>query len=397
MLNKNRALRDGRYPLVFQLIHRRRKKLIYTPYKLSEEEFCDNTGRVKYRSARTNTRKQVQEMNLFLHGKREEIDALLVRMEMSQPGFAIEDFMKAYDRYQSDNYLFTFAERLVADLRNAGRHGTAAAYQSTLRSFGEFAGGDKLRFTELDHKFVREYQQFLIIRGVASNTVCFYLRNLRSLYNLAAGEGVEVPVSYPFQNIPIRIGKTVKRALSRENLSRIARYDLTDAPDLTLARDLFMFSYYTRGMSFVDIVCLKKKNISEGVISYSRSKTHQHLQIAVTEPLQQLIDRYGNDSEYVFPLMASGIGETGYARYRSALGHINRRLKKLGTRLGISIPLTTYVARHSWATVAKEIGAPVAVISEGLGHTTEKTTQIYLRSFDRAVIDRVNEEVSRLL
>lgn len=395
MLNKSRALHDGRYPLVFQIIHRRRKKLIYTPYKLFDEEFDADASSVRFAAA-GHSRREVREMNDYLKVKRQEIAELLGQMEQTRPGFTVDDLVQSYHCRQDESYLFTYAGRHIATLEQGARHGTAAAYRSTVRSLGEFTDGVDVRFTEIDPHFVRSYRQFLIGRGVSANTVCFYLRNLRSLYNQASADGIPVGPFYPFRSVPIRIAKTAKRALSRESLQRIARFDLSESPDLELARDLFLFSYYTRGMSFVDIVHLCKRNISGGTISYFRSKTKQHLQITVTEPLARLIAKYANDSEYVFPLLASCGGEGTYGKYRSALGFINRRLKTIGQLLRLGMPLTTYVARHSWATAAKELGTPVSVISEGLGHTTEKTTQIYLRSFDHTVIDRVNEEVSRL-
>lgn len=398
MLNKSRALHDGRYPLVFQIIHRRRKKLIYTAYKLYEEEFDDSLSVVRSVPSGSCSRREAKEINAALKEKRREIAELLERMEATHPGFTADDFMQNYRCLQDGNYLFTYAGRQIAALEQGGRHGTAAAYRSTVRSLGEFTGGADLRFGEIDGQFVRSYRQFLYTRGVSANTVCFYLRNFRSLYNRAAADGVDVGHSNPFRAVPIRIGKTVKRALSRDNLRRIARLDLSDSPDLALARDIFLFSYYTRGMSFVDIAHLRKRNITDGVIAYYRSKTKQYLQVTVTEPLRELIGRYVGEGEYIFPLLAAAEGEQGesYGHYRSALGFINRRLKKIGQMLRITIPLTTYVARHSWATAAKELGTPVSVISEGLGHTTEKTTRIYLKSFDHSVIDRVNEEVSRL-
>lgn len=396
MLNKSRVLHDGRYPLVFQIIHRRRKKLIYTPYKLFDEEFDVDASSVRFMTASGHSRREVREMNESLKAKRQEIAGLLGQMEQTRPEFTIDDLVQSYHCRQDESYLFTYAGHHIAALEQGDRHGTAAAYRSTIRSLGEFMNGVDVRFTEIDPPFVRSYRQFLISRGVSANTVCFYLRNLRSLYNQASADGIEVGPFYPFRSVPIRIAKTAKRALSRESLQRIARFDLSASPDLELARDLFLFSYYTRGMSFVDIAHLRKRNIAGGIISYFRSKTKQHLQITVTEPLARLIAKYASDSEYVFPLLATCDSAEAYGKYRSALGFINRRLKKIGQMLRLGTPLTTYVARHSWATAAKELGTPVSVISEGLGHTTEKTTQIYLRSFDHTVIDRVNEEVSRL-
>lgn len=154
---------------------------------------------------------------------------------------------------------------------------------------------------------------------------------------------------------------------------------------------------YTRGVSLVDILFLKKTDIADAPIWYTRHKTKQRLRIAVNEAIGRLVRKYDEPgSHFVFPFIGRLPRRSLYARYRSVLGAVNYYLKQLGKRLDIDTPLTTYVARHSWATQAKELGAPVTVISEGLGHTSEKTTQIYLKEFDRNVVDSINDTLSDL-
>ena len=140
-------------------------------------------------------------------------------------------------------------------------------------------------------------------------------------------------------------------------------------------------------MPFVDIIYLKKSSVGNGVISYRRRKTGQWLHVSLTPQLKALIRKYANESEYVFPVLQGTDGRDLHRQYRLALERVNRYLKRIALECGVSVPLTTYVARHSWATLARESGAPVAVISEGLGHTSEKTTQIYLKEFDRRIVD----------
>ena len=159
------------------------------------------------------------------------------------------------------------------------------------------------------------------------------------------------------------------------------------------ARDLFMFSFYARGMPFVDIVFLKHDSIINGIIYYERNKTGQRMQVRVIPPLAALIEKYRSSYPYVLPYITSFSDRTSYMQYRYALGNVNRLLKRLGRRLHLPLVLTTYVARHSWATIAKEEGFSIASISEGLGHTSEATTQIYLQSFNSEVIDKINEQV----
>ena len=187
----------------------------------------------------------------------------------------------------------------------------------------------------------------------------------------------------PFRELKLQTQETAKRALCKHDIARIVSVDLSSEPLLDRARDLFMFSFYARGMPFVDIVFLKHDSIINGIIYYERNKTGQRMQVRVIPPLAALIEKY----------ITSFSDRTSYMQYRYALGNVNRLLKRLGRRLHLPLVLTTYVARHSWATIAKEEGFSIASISEGLGHTSEATTQIYLQSFNSEVIDKINEQV----
>ena len=149
-------------------------------------------------------------------------------------------------------------------------------------------------------------------------------------------------------------------------------------------------------MPLVDILSIKKKNLKNGLITYNRRKTDQRLQVSLTPQLRHLIAKYENDTEFIFPVLSGGSPQEMYRQYRRALERVNRNLKEVARMAGIDAPLSTYVSRHSWASQAKASGAPIAVISESLGHTSEKTTQIYLKEFDQSVVDRVNAMVSAL-
>lgn len=248
---------------------------------------------------------------------------------------------------------------------------------------------------EIDLRFIRRYEDFLYNNGVAENTVSYYLRNLRTLYNQAVVDGYHPHGEYPFVKAQTRPAKTVKRALSREDLQALANLKLEDAPELKFARDLYLFSFYAQGMAFVDIVLLKKSDIYNGVLTYSRHKSKQFIRIAVTPQMQELMDKYETEGKYVFPIIRDN-SSSEYTQYRLALGRINRHLKRIAAMIDVKIPLTTYTARHTWATLARDCGAPVSVISAGLGHTSEEMTRIYLKEFDVSQLDKVNSIVTKL-
>ena len=222
-----------------------------------------------------------------------------------------------------------------------------------------------------------------------------YLRNLRAVYNRSVKKRL-IPASFPnpFTHLTVRQTVTRKRALSRETIKRICTADLSALhPKYSLARDIFMFSFFTRGMSFVDMVYLRNSDIHDGVLTYARHKTGQMLSMRIEPQLQHIIDRYSNASPYILPILAK---DDSYDNYRQQQRELNKFIRKIGVLLNIPEPLTFYVARHSWATLARDCGTPLTVISAGMGHTSERTTRIYLAQLDHDVIDKANRKIINL-
>lgn len=394
MLNRDRATTHGLYPLVIRVIHNRQKRLIYSPYKMKPENFdplnelvipCDSGGICA---------KDIESINRYIEKQRAQLTKMIHWLEMHKSGdYSVGDIIIKLRQNKNERSLFNYMEREIESKTRINNFGTASLYRTTRESIKRFTDGRNITFNEINCKFINDYINHLQERGLGRNTINMYLRNLRLIYNKAQKEGAVSAKHSPFSGIKMNCTETVKRSLTKDIMRKIAFADLSSHKDMELARDIFLFSFYTRGMSLVDILHLKHSDIKNGVIYYSRSKTNQNLQITVTNQLHQLIDKYSTDSIYVMPYLIQNDPHAQYRRYRNAVGTINKHLKVVGKLLGIEISLTTYVARHSWATIAKSEGAPISAISEGLGHTTEKTTQIYLRAFDRSVIDEVNERV----
>ena len=201
----------------------------------------------------------------------------------------------------------------------------------------------------------------------------------------------------PFRHVYTGIDKTVKRAVPAKVIRQIRDLDLTPDPAMDLARDLFMFSFYTRGMSFIDMAFLKKSDLKNGILSYRRQKTGQQLFIRWEKPMQEIVDKYDTTgTPYLLPVIRDTTKDAR-RQYKNAEHLTNGRLKRIGKRLGLEIPLTTYVARHGWASIAKSKNIPVATISEAMGHDSEKTTRIYLASLDTSVVDKANNLVIKSL
>ena len=289
--------------------------------------------------------------------------------------------------------MLDFARAQVEQLRNARRFGTAANYEKVIRSFSAFLQGREVTFSDLTVRLVEEYAVFLVQRGLVRNSVSFYMRTLRAIHNKAVRHHLAVPAR-PFQAVYTGVDRTRKRAVSEETIRRLHRLELPPGSRLALARDLFLFSYCARGMAFVDIAYLKKSDVRDDVIHYVRRKTGQGLAVRVEPLVLQIMDRHANgNTPYLFPLLTSTDSREAYAQYRTALNAYNRALRQLADLLPGDSVLTSYTARHTWATTARNRNVPLSVISAGMGHASEQTTRVYLDSIADAVVDAANKEI----
>lgn len=295
------------------------------------------------------------------------------------------------DDTSGGNSMFGYLRRRSEQLAKTGRIRSSETMQSTLKSFMCFRGGIDLSFNRFDRNVVEQYETYMKGRRLSRNTSSFYMRNLRAAYNKAMYEVRDSP-SGLFRKVYTGVDKTAKRAISIEDLRKIKRLNIADRPALSFARDILFFSFYARGMSFVDIVMLRKKDLSEHYITYRRKKTGQRLSIEAVPEIKAIINKYKSPTQYLLPLITREDG-TELTQYKNQLVRINRNLKTIGKMAGLHIPLTTYVMRHTWASIAHRKGIALAVISEGLGHDNEMTTQIYLASIQASEVDKANRSI----
>ena len=292
--------------------------------------------------------------------------------------------------------LSSFMQVNIASMKQSGKLRTSETYRSALNSFMKFMDGKDILLSSMDSELMMGYETYLKAQGASMNTVSFYMRILRATYNRAVDKGV-IRQRFPFKRVYTGVEKTVKRAVSFKVIKQVKDMDLSHSPSMDFARDMFMFSFYTRGMSFVDMAFLKKTDLSNGMLTYRRKKTGQLLSIRWEKCMQDIVDKYpGNFSVYLLPIITH-IKKDERLQYKNSICLVNRRLKEIGRTLGLVHPLTMYVARHSWASVARGKHIPLSVISEGMGHDSEKTTQIYLASLEASVVDKANKMILELL
>ena len=292
--------------------------------------------------------------------------------------------------------VFDYTRLKAERLQRMGRVRTSEAYLSALQSFMKFTDGRKVCFNEMDSDLMEQYEAYLRDCRLCRNSSSFYMRNLRCIYNMAVADGL-ARQSSPFRTVYTGVDHTVKRALTLRQLRTIREVDLAAHPSWAYARDMFLMSFYLRGMSFIDMAYLRRCDLRNGFVTYCRRKTGQQLTIRWERAMQDILDRYDNpNTRYLMPII---LREDGSERrqYLNKLLYVNRKLKFVGRAAHIASPLTMYCARHSWASVAHGKNVPVSVISEAMGHESEATTRIYLASLQSSVIDEANRRIIREL
>lgn len=380
---------DGRQGTVYcQVIHGRRVCRLTEGYRVfaGEWDARRSTVNVGYDEVRRFYLLSVREQ---LRMDTERLARVVRRFDDSGLDYTVYDVVEEFRRYVDEASLFNFMEDVILRLRRNGKVRTSETYTAALNSFRKFRDGRDIMLDCVTSDVMEAYEAWLRGRGVTPNTVSFYTRILRAVYNRAVEAGI-VEDRSPFRHVYTGVDKTVKRALPLSVLRNIKGLDLTLCPSLDFARDMFMMSFYLRGMSFIDMAYLCKTDLHNGYIAYRRRKTGQRLTIAWTEEMQAILAKYPvNPTRYLLPIIMNST-TADRNLYRNAGYNINRNLKIIASMVGVGIPLTLYCARHSWASAAKAKGIPVSVISEGMGHDSETTTQIYLASLDTSAVDKAN-------
>lgn len=331
-------------------------------------------------------------IELLIADKLKEYSAKIVELKATNQEFTSTTLVEkvCVNRVNRKTVGDLFREH-ISSLTASGRKSYALSIKQLYNSLIEFNGHLDIPFSEMDIVWLRRYEAFLRRKGLAENTIGIRFRTLRSIYNVAIEEDVVSAELYPFKKLKVSKlhQETAKRALSKEDIERVLSYKSTNRY-MRFPIDIFAFTYYCGGINFVDIAHLTKANITDGRLIYKRQKTKKLIKIPLQPQAVALIEKYSNDkSQYLFPIL-SDFHKTDIQqanRIHKVISKVNERLKQIGKALNLPIALTTYVARHSQATVMKRAGVSTAVIREIMGHSSERVTQIYLDSFDNEQVD----------
>lgn len=383
--------------LYYQIIHNRVVIQINTEYKLfvSEWDCHSETVVLHHLSPEQERNNYLLSISSRIRWDKDRLNKII--HTLSQSGrFVTDDIVVRFRGGRQEQSFNDYICQQIARLKRLGKIRTSETYMAALRSFSGFMNDKEVLFDLINANLIAEYEAYLKGRGNSPNTVSFYMRILKAVYNRAVEDGL-TEQRYPFKSVYTGVEKTMKRALSLNDIRRIKGLDLSLKPNLDYACDMFLFCFYTRGMSFIDMAYLRKKDLLNGTLSYRRRKTGQQLFIKWEKCMQEIVDKYPiNETEYLLPIITKH-DEDYRKQYTNELHRVNHLLKKIGKLLDLPIPLTMYVGRHSWASIAKSRNVPVSVISEGMGHDSENTTQIYLASLDTTVVDKANKKILDLL
>lgn len=384
---------EAKGTLYYQVIHKRKVKWISTEHHIYADEWNEETMTIAVANGERKAALALMQCKIDWAFRRWQ--TILARIERSQKDYTVEELCETFSKEQTYKTVFVFMQEQVTKKEQMKRLGTAHTYGNAYRRFKAFREDMDLTFDELSPDMIECYEAWLIDRRLKQNSIRCYLRTVNTLLCKAAAEGLLNNTNL-FSHVRLSYVKTTKRAISEKELKVIANLELPEGSTMALARDIFMFSFYMRGMPFVDIAYLRKTDLRNGMWTYCRRKTNQCLMVEWEMAQQKILDHYAHQTKnesFLLPIIKKEDG-TEYKQYQRMQININRALKKIGEMAELKMPLTTYVARHTWASVARDMNIPIAIISEGMGHNSIKTTQVYLNSID---ISRVNEANKRII
>ncbi|MCD8167344.1 MAG: site-specific integrase [Bacteroides sp.] len=401
--------------LCLRLIHNRRVKSVTLPgCRLYAREWNKALQVITYPDNASQRSLYLEKIESKITHETEIMNRFIQQLQ-NKGYYTVDELVSLYKEKKDEGKLLGYAESLAKELERNHQYRTANAYRTVVRGLIKFNKGVDIPLHHLNSCLMRSFEKHLKESGKLSNTVAYYFRNLRAIYNKAVKSNriVVRRSENPFAGISTAVTRTMKRALTLEELQALLQIDFKEQlhsvtpgsreydriKNMYRSWSYFFFCFYVRGMSFIDLAYLKKENIRGGVIRYCRKKTGQQIEITLTAELREIIESFTAEvagSVYLFPIISS-THKNAQLQYETALRTQNMRLKSLAEWASIKRPVSTYVARHSWATVGKQENVPIQVISECLGHTSPDTTLIYLALLNNRILDDANERVTRAL
>lgn len=389
--------KENLYPVILRIVKDRKSKMIALGMNCKLQDWDDE--RNQFKRSHTN---YLQRNRVLLKLKDKALQ-IIDEFRVDNLDFSLDDFEQKFrGKKTSSSNVYDFFDEIILELEKSGKIGNAKAYRETKNALKRFKK-QNLKFKDVTPVFLEKFEVFLRARENKDGGIAFKMRQFRALYNKAINRDIIGQEYYPFKKYKVSKldTQTKKRALTINELKKFKNFNVSENPLLAEAYHYFMFSFYTRGMNFVDMMKLKWSDIRNNRIYYIRSKTKGHFSIEIIDEVRTILDYYKYsypNTDYVFPILLHNdlTPKQISNRKHKVLQRINQKLKKIAKIVGIDENLTTYVARHSFATILKKTGTSTDVISELMGHSDVQITMTYLKQFDNEVLDEANRKLSDL-
>lgn len=379
-----------------RITHNRNSVYISLNVYITKDEWIKATEQIDKKCKRY---KDISRINDYILKKKLEARAVVNELyDTGRSDYITSAQIKELILNKSEDITFKkFTEKLIKELKDANRIGSSIAYNTALNFVLKNNSGNDLYFQAINYEFLKKLEVAHLAKGNSLNALGVYMRTIRAIYNRAIKENVAKQEWYPFNLYAIRKTKTAKRAIKKEDIQKIENFKPDSGSYFYNARNYFLFSFYLIGLNYTDMAFLTPGNIVNGRLEYYRKKTKKFYSIAISDKAMKILKVYlkgKKKDEYIFPIIKR---KTAFDRRNdivNALKIHNKRLGKMAVKLEIKGNITSYVARHSWASIGRMMDVPIDVISQALGHENVKTTQIYLESFEKNIIDGASQMIT---
>lgn len=396
VLYKWKVLANGEHPFMIRITQDRKRKYV------TINESCNP----KYWDFKKNKLKrshpQFDVLESLLSKRLKAYNDIRLTLAEDNQHFTPEELIEKVDRPVKSGTVMNFLDTIIEGLESDDKIGNARVYKDTRRVLQCFLKNKDISFLRINKVWLESFEKHLRSEKMTEVSISVYFRTLRSIFNKAIDKNYVRGEHYPFRTFKVSKfnTSTQKRAITREEMSRIKNMDLSKHPEAETARQYFLFSYYGCGINFIDIAKLTGENLKSGRIFYTRAKTGTDVNFRLTEEALQIIKHFNparsfDRKEYLFPILDRNIHKTALQidnRYKKIMGEVNDGLKTIAKLAKLSEELTFYVARHSYATACNNSGAPVSVTQKSMGHSSLKTTEIYLKQFPNEEADSIIEK-----
>lgn len=400
ILYSSKVLKNGENPLMLRITQNRKRKYksLGISCKINDWDIKNNRPKSKHPNKAL--------LEKIISKKIAEYKEQVLEFKSEGKDYTVDTLLNTVEKPTRRISVFNFYTEIIDRLKSTNQLGNAGAYKDSKNSIMNFTKEKDIMFSEIDYSFLIKYETEMRKKELNENSISFYFRTLRALFNKAIQEKVCKATSYPFKKFKVAkfSNETKRRAITKDEIKKIEALDIPESSKRFTARQYFLFSFYCQGINFADIALLKWENIIGNRVFYTRAKTGKEINFILLEPALKIIEYWKpitskSKKHYVFPILNNEIHISPTQiknRTHKVIGIVNEALKEIGQDpdVGLEIPLTTYVARHTFATVLKRSGVSTAIISETMGHKTETITQVYLKSFENEIID---EAVKNLL